>query len=77
MTKYKLLEMDEMGYFNIHTSNIYLEDTQEMLKRHQNLFPNKIWLIEEENEEDESEEAKQERHYNERAVDGWEDLFNY
>ena len=77
MAKYKLLEMDEMGYFNIHTSNIYLEDTQEMLKRHQNSFPNKIWIIEEENEEDENEEYKEERHYNERAVDGWEDLFNY
>ena len=76
MARYKLLEGDEMGYFNIHTSNIYLEDAQEMLERHQKCFPNKIWLIGEEDEE-EYEEAKRERHYNDRAVDGWEDLFNY
>ena len=77
MARYKLLEGDEMGYFNIHTSNIYLEDTQEMIERHQKCFPNKIWLIVEENDEEEYEEAKEERHYNDRAVDGWEDLFNY
>ena len=76
MARYKLLEGDEMGYFNIRTSGLYLEDAQEMLERHQKCFPNKIWLIEKEDEE-EYEEAKRERHYNDRAVDGWEDLFNY
>lgn len=76
MARYKLLEGDEMGYFITHTSGLYLEDAQEMLERHQKCFPNKIWVIEEEDEE-EYEEAKRERHYNDRAVDGWEDLFNY
>lgn len=57
MARYKLLEEDEMGYFITHTSGLYLEDAQEMLKRHQKYFPNKIWLIGEEDEE-EYEEAK-------------------
>jgi hypothetical protein len=77
MTKYKLLEMDEMGYFNLHTASLSLDEAKANLKRHKNFFPDSTWIIEEENEEDESEEYKEERHYNEKAVDGWEDLFNY
>lgn len=71
MKQYKLLEGDEMGYFNLHTGNMSLDEAKEMLTRHQNFFPEIVWLIEPHDEEEE----KEEKNYNENAVDGWEDLF--
>jgi len=73
MAKYKLLEMDEMGYFNLHTASLSLDEAKANLKRHQNFFPDSIWTIEEEKEET----YRKERQYNNKSVDGWEDLFNY
>jgi hypothetical protein len=72
MKQYKLLEGDGMGYFNLHTGNMSLDEAKEMLTRHQNFFPETDWII----EEDEEEEKRKKRSYNNRAVDGWEDLFN-
>jgi hypothetical protein len=71
---YKLMESSE-GYFVIHTKGLTKAEADEMRERHAGLFPESTWLVKPHNEDDDMEQ--QSRHYNDRAVDGWEDIYNY
>ena len=72
MRKYTLYESDNQGYFIEHTEGLTLEDAKEMLQRHMNCFPNTNWMIQGEQEKDEEQ-----KYYNEKAIDGWEDIYKY
>jgi hypothetical protein len=66
---YKLLESDG-GHFNTHTDMLSLDEAILMRDRHRDYFPNSEWQIEQYEHEE-----KEERHYNEKACDGWEDIY--
>ena len=72
MKLFKLMEANKF-YTVCHTKGLTKAEAEEMLKRHAECFPNLQYWLE---AEDEDEEEKESRHYNERAVDGWEDIYN-
>lgn len=70
MKMYKLLEGNGRGYFNIHTKWLTKEEAELMRDEHAQDFPDSDWIIEQHDDE-----PKEERHYNENACDGWEDIY--
>ena len=70
MDMYKLLESDGMGYFNTHTEWLTIEEAESMRDEHAKDFPESDWIIEQQDDE-----PPNERHYNEDACDGWEDIY--
>lgn len=70
--KYTLYESDNQGYFNEHTQNLTLEEAKEMLQRHKNCFPNTDWMI-----QGEQKQESESRYYNDKAIDGWEDIYQH
>jgi len=70
---YKLLEQDnDSGYFYVHTHWLSKKDAEELRDHHAKTFPDIVWIIE---PHDEGDEPYEEKHYNENACDGWEDMF--
>lgn len=62
--------------YNTHTNGLDLEDAQQMADHLNNIFPHKQFFISP--DYDYEDRLKQEeRVYNDNAVDGWEDLYNY
>ena len=72
MKKFRLMEACN-EYAVCHTKGLTKAEANEMLKRHAECFPNLHYWVEAHDEEDEEKES---RHYNERAVDGYEDIYN-
>ena len=72
MIKHKLMESDGQGYFNVHTDGLDKNDANEMLKRYSSTFPQYDYYIEEYNDK-----PKRQRYYNNKAVDGWEDIYRH
>jgi hypothetical protein len=70
MNHFKLLESDGEGYFNTHTEWLTKEEAIVMLNEYAKDFPNSEWMIEQHDDE-----LQEERHYNEKACDGWEDIY--
>lgn len=60
----------EDGYCEVHTADLTKEDAEDLLKRLKGYFPDYQYYVEQVERVE-----KVERHYNERAVDGWEDLY--
>lgn len=61
-------------YAMCHTKGLTAQEASEMLKRHAECFPELDYWVE---ADDEDEKQDEPRHYNERAVDGWEDIYSY
>jgi hypothetical protein len=59
-------------YAVCHTRGLTEQEASEMLKRHTECFPELDYWV----EADDNEEQDEPRHYNERAVDGWEDIYS-
>ncbi len=68
---YDIMCIDEDGYSIAHQRQMPYESANKEKNRLENLYPNlTYYLCISEVEDDEDE-----RVYNERAVDGWEDMF--
>ena len=62
--------MNETNWPEEHTTQLSLEQANELLKDLEETFPNEqysIWIDE--------YKPKKEKHYNNNAIDGWEDMF--
>jgi hypothetical protein len=62
--------MNETNWPEEHTTQLSLEQANELLKDLEDTFPNEqysIWI--------DKYEPKKERRYNNNAIDGWEDMF--
>lgn len=59
--------------WDVQLTDLTIDEAYVELQRHLELFPEGEWRI----EQQEQVEYKEPRHYNENAVDGWEDMFNY
>jgi hypothetical protein len=70
---YKLLESDDMGYWNIHTEWLTKEDAEEMRDRHAKCFPDSDWIIEP-HDDDDKYKGGTFRNTPRTACDGWEDI---
>lgn len=68
---YKVMENSE-GFGQEHTTNLSLEEAQELYNRLQDYFPDIQYWIEQDYNDDIRQEAK---YYNNKAIDGWEDLY--
>ena len=73
MRLFKLMEANG-GYSVCHTKGLTKEEADEMRERHAKCFPDLEYWVQPQYEDEEQDEPK---HYNERAVDGWEDIYNY
>ena len=71
---YKLMEAS-VGYVSIHTKDLTKAQADEMRDHHAELFPESDWWVQPHDEDD--DRVDEPRHYNERAVDGWEDLYSH
>tara|TARA_R110002126_G_scaffold208132_1_gene355060 strand:+ start:140 stop:370 length:231 start_codon:yes stop_codon:yes gene_type:complete len=71
---YKLMESNG-GYSLIHTKGLTKAEADEMRDHHADLFPDNDWWVTPHDEDD--DRVEEPKHYNERAVDGWEDIYNY
>ena len=58
------------NFAEVHTDGLTSEDADELHNRLTRLFPIEIFYV-----ESYVPEETEERHYNENAVDGWEDMF--
>jgi hypothetical protein len=67
--KYKIMENSER-FGQEHTTNLTFEEAHELLNRLQDYFPDIDYWIEQYREEN-----KKPQHYNNNAIDGWEDLY--
>ena len=63
--------VNETNYVEDHTTQLTFEEASELIKDLENCFPDKQYAI----HPDEYVEPKENRNYNEAAVDGWEDMF--
>lgn len=73
---YDIMCIDEDGYSITHQGGLESEYAEKEMNRLQNLYPNIVYYLSPSVVDD--EEEQDDRHYNERAVDGWEDLYpNY
>lgn len=70
--RYKVLESDGMGYFNLHTKDLGKKDAIELRIRLSNTFPQYDYIIEEC-----EQKPKKYRSYNNNAIDGWEDIYKH
>jgi len=61
---------------NTHTSGLTLDQAYEMVADLNNTFPHKQFFISPDYDYEDRLKEEQ-RVYNNNAVDGWEDLFNY
>jgi len=68
--RYKVLESDGMGYFNLHTKDLNKKEAIELQTRLKNYFPQYDYIIEQY-----EHKTKKYRSYNNNAVDGWEDIY--
>jgi hypothetical protein len=68
---WRLMGIDEDGYPCEESNELTKADADKELARYQEFFPDTIYYI----EPYEYTEPKEERHYNENAVDGWEDMY--
>ena len=73
-TNYKLMETNG-GYSLIHTKGLTKQEADEMRDHHADLFPEGDWWVQPHDEDDDKEDEP--RHYNEKAVDGWEDIYSH
>ena len=71
MELYKV--MNETNYPEEHTTQLNHSDAVELVAELEEMFPNEQYSI----WPDEYIESKEIRHYNNNAVDGWEDLYSY
>jgi len=71
MELYKV--MNETNYPEEHTTQLNHSDAVELVAELTEMFPNEQYSI----WPDEYIESKEIRHYNNNAVDGWEDLYSY
>jgi hypothetical protein len=60
----------EYGYGEIHTENLTQEDAEQLAQELSETFPDYQYYAERVEYVE-----KVERHYNENAIDGWEDLY--
>lgn len=58
------------GYWEDHTTDLDKDEAEALAKDLTETFPEERYWVQED------DEPKDERHYNEKAVDGWEDLFS-
>lgn len=58
------------GYDEVHTEDLSEQGADELVKRLKNFFPDNDYYV-----EMVERVKKVERHYNENAVDGWEDMY--
>lgn len=72
-TMYKLMESNG-GYSLIHTKGLTKAEADEMRDGHAKLFPELDYWVQPHDDGDKEDEP---RHYNDKAVDGWEDIYNY
>jgi len=70
--KFKVLESDNQGYFNLHTDDLTKAEASELRDRLAGYFPQYNYIVEEY-----TPQPKSNRRYNNKAVDGWEDLYSY
>jgi hypothetical protein len=70
--KFKVLESDNQGYFNIHTQDLTKAEATELRDRLKGYFPHYDYIIEEY-----TPQPKKYGRYNDKAVDGWEDIHSY
>ena len=63
--------VNETNYVKDHTTQLTFEEASELIKDLEEMFPNEQYAI----HPDEYIEPKVFRHYNNNAVDGWEDMF--
>lgn len=68
---YDIMCIDEDGYSITHQGGLESEYAEKERNRLQNLYPNIVYYL----SMSVVEEEEDDRHYNERAVDGWEDMF--
>lgn len=71
MQKWRLMGIDEDGYPNEEVNDLEFDKANVELARYEKLFPDTDYYI----EPYEHIEPEPERHYNENAVDGWEDIY--
>jgi hypothetical protein len=69
--KYKVT-VNVGGYWENHTTDLYKDEAEALRDHLSETFPDEDYLV-----EIDCSEPEVEHHYNEKAVDGWEDLFNY
>jgi len=70
-TQYLFRVMQFVGEFGeLHTDGLTSDDADELYNRLRRLFPDDSFYV-----ESYIPEETEERHYNENAVDGWEDMF--
>jgi hypothetical protein len=70
--RYKVLEYDGMGYFNLHTKDLNKQEAIDLLNRLRKTFPQHCYIIEEY-----KHKPKRYVKYNTNAVDGWEDIYKH
>jgi hypothetical protein len=68
---YDIMCIDEDGYAIAHQRGCSSEYAEKEMNRLKGLYPNITYYL----SVSVVEEEEEERHYNERAVDGWEDMF--
>jgi len=68
---YDLMCIDEDGYSIAHQREMSYLNAHKEKNRLESLYPNIVYYL----LVSVVEEEKEQRHYNERAVDGWEDMF--
>ena len=76
MEMFKLMEMDDTGYFVTHTTGLTEQEARKALRRYSDLFPNQEWYIEPCDDSEEGME-KEIRTTPKDACDGWEDIYSY
>jgi hypothetical protein len=59
--------------WDVVLTDLTIDEAYVELQRYLELFPEGEWRI----EQQEKTEYETPRHYNNNAVDGWEDMFNY
>ncbi len=71
--KYLYKVMNVTNYPEEHTTQLSFNDANELLGNLEEMFPDEQYSV----WPDKHKEFKEVRSYNNNAVDGWEDLFNY
>lgn len=72
MMAYRIM-VEVRGYFETHTDELEYDEASELMSNLKSYFPDDVYRIEP--YEYEEKEEKEERTYNENAVDGWEDIY--
>jgi REP element-mobilizing transposase RayT len=65
--------MNVTHYAEEHTTQLTLDEAEELVKDLEEMFPDEQYEI----HSDEYVKTKELKHYNNNAVDGWEDMFPY